>query len=49
MNNSYCENCQNYIDLDNEPEHEEICRERDFNSWSTKILKKIDKLKKKND
>jgi len=27
MTNSFCENCQNYIDLDEEPEHEKMCKE----------------------
>jgi len=30
MINSYCENCQSYIDLDKEPEHEEMCKEKDM-------------------
>jgi len=28
MNNSYCEICQSYIDLDDEPEHEKMCKEK---------------------
>ena len=39
---SYCENCCEYIDLGNDPEHEKICSE-DLQSEKRKVIEMIKK------